>query len=68
VLVGANLIVSNNEILDDIGMESLEKVGWEIRVKDNPRLDSGEVDAWAEDVAAVGGLVMSGNEGSGDGT
>jgi SepF-like predicted cell division protein (DUF552 family) len=61
-LVGANFIISANDLLSDIdGMTSLERIGWEFKVIDNPRLDSGHVRDFAEDVSALGDLVEQNN-------
>jgi hypothetical protein len=67
-LVGASFVVSNNSILNDIdGASALERVGWELKFLDNPELDTTDIQDWASDKAAVGGLVASGNGGSGGG-
>lgn len=61
-LVGANLIISANDLMNDIaGMASLERVGWEFKVIDNPNLDSDHVRDFAEDVSALGDLVEENN-------
>jgi len=68
-LIGASLVVSANGILDDIsGASALERIGWELKFLDNPNLETSEIQDWAEDKKAVGGLVASGNGGSGGDT
>lgn len=68
-LVGSNFIISANDFLTEIdGMTSLERVGWELKVIDNPRLETEHIRDFAEDVHALGDLVVSGNGGDGGGS
>lgn len=61
-LSGGNIIVSHNAIMNDVsGMSSLERVGWELKIINNPRLATEDAEAAGEGVAAMGGLIVDEN-------
>ncbi len=60
--VGANLIISANDFLTDVGgLDALSTVGWEFKIIDNPRLERDDAQAAGDGVAALGGLILSDN-------